>query len=82
MRLRQLCCHPPFIQAILDPKDDENMIKADKEDNAECEDLTPMLFKQTRSALLQIDNPIFDKDRRSSKVLNSILIIFFLYLKL
>lgn len=76
LRLRQLCCHPPLIHAMLD---DEELQKAgdldldnaaNGDDNDRAVDVRGPLLTNLRSDLLRSDNPVFDEERQSSKVIS------------
>jgi len=85
LRLRQVCCHPALIRAMLDQEDMQqsgiaNMENIDPEllsrvhrmsldamKNMDEEDIG--IDGRIVGNLLTIDNPIFDNDRTSSKVL-------------
>lgn len=86
LRLRQICCHPPLIESMLDQEDIEGTEIDGAGDNNEA------LLKQmdnlnissannenegdvgvddkVKEHLLTSDNPVFDSNRRCSKVRN------------
>lgn len=81
LRLRQLCCHPALIHAMLD-QDDVKQSGIMDEDNVDSDLLSQMsnislneidkedvsIDKRIEENLLTAENPVFDNNRISSKV--------------
>lgn len=84
LRLRQVCCHPSLIHAMLDEEDTEQAAAELGADVGLIPQLNAMNIKdideqmegeigvdeRVTEHLLTSENPVFDEKRQSSKVLN------------